>query len=90
MQNLLKWMIGIASIFVALMIYTVAYVFFLMYPAKAFDLNVLLEGTILSPLYWSLFLLVLAATTWLFRYSVTSRTAASLRMRHDDNRPPTE
>jgi len=81
---LLKWMIGIASIFVALMIYTVAYVFFLTYPAKALGVKLLVDGTIFSPLYWSLLVLVFGGTTWLFRYSVT-RTVTGFRMRHDEN-----
>src|SRR5215468_8883062 len=88
MKGLLKWMIGIASIFVALMIYPVAYIFFLMHSANALDVNRLVGGTIFSPLYWSLLLLVFGVTTWLFRYSVT-RTAAGLRMRRDEPRPPT-
>ena len=87
MKVLLKWMIGIASIFVALMIYTVAYIFFLMHSANALDVKLLLGGTIFSPLYWSLLLVVFGITTWLFRYSVT-RTAAGLRMRPDERRTP--
>jgi len=88
MKILLKWMIGIASIFVALMIYTVVYVFFLMYPAKALGVKLLVDGTIFSPLYWSLLLLVFGVTTWLFRYSVT-RTAGGFRLKQDENQPPT-
>ena len=84
MKVLLKWMIGIASIFVALMIYTVAYVFFLTYPAKALGVKLLVDGTIFSPLYWALLLLVFGGTTWLFRYSVT-RTATAFRMKQDEN-----
>ena len=88
MKSLLQWMIGIASIFVALMIYTVVYVFFLMYPAKALGVKLLVDGTIFSPLYWSLFLLIFAGTTWLFRYSAM-RTTGSLGMKHHENQPPT-
>jgi hypothetical protein len=87
-KTLLRWMIGIASIFVALMIYTVAYVFFLTYPAKALGVKLLADGTVFSPLFWILLLFVFGGTTWLFRYSVT-RTVTGLRMRHEDNRPPT-
>lgn len=85
---LLKWMIGIASIFVALVIYTVAYVFFLTYPAKALGVKLLVEGTLFSPLYWVLLLIVFAGTTWLFQYSVTRNTGSS-RTKQDKNRPAT-
>ena len=88
MKSLLQWMIGIASIFIALMIYTVAYVFVLMYPAKAAGVKLLVDGTVFSPLYWSLLLLVFAGTTWLFRYSVI-RAAGGFEMKHDENQPPT-
>lgn len=71
MKNLLEWMIGITGIFVALMIYTVSYVFFWTHQAKVVGLEALINGTILSPLFWVLFFLVFAGTTWLFRYSVT-------------------
>ena len=86
MRALLKWMIGIASIFVAILIYTVMYVFFLTYPAKALGVKLLVEGTIFSPLYWSLLLVVFGATTWLFRYSV-KRDAGSFGTNHEENHP---
>jgi hypothetical protein len=79
-------MIGIAGIFVALLIYTVVYVFILTYPAKALGVNLLMDGTIFSPLYWSLLLLVFAGTTWLFRYSVT-RSAGGARTKQDEPPP---
>lgn len=88
MKILFKWMVGITSIFVALVIYTVVYVFCLTYPAKALGFKPLIDGTIFAPLYWSLFLLVFGATTWLFRYSVM-RDAGCFPMKQDEHTLPT-